>query len=100
MAKSFVVLRLSLGGDDFDFHQEFRAHELGYRLKLHADELTPLGGAELAARLAATSADHLLCITDQGIDVKTSTPEQFLEHVKAETARWARVVREAKIPAQ
>src|SRR5207245_3909610 len=37
-----------------------RAHALGYRLKLHADELTPLGGAELAARLAATSADHLL----------------------------------------
>src|SRR5207253_3974665 len=36
--------------------------------KLHADELTPLGGAELAARLAATSADHLLCITEQGID--------------------------------
>jgi imidazolonepropionase len=46
-----------------------RAHGLGFRLKLHADELTPLGGAELAARLGATSADHLLCITDRGIDV-------------------------------
>jgi imidazolonepropionase len=45
-----------------------RAHGLGFRLKLHADELTPLGGAELAARLGATSADHLLCITDRGID--------------------------------
>ncbi len=45
-----------------------RAHELGFRLKLHADELTPLGGAELAARLGAVSADHLLCITDAGID--------------------------------
>src|SRR5207302_897078 len=31
-------------------------------------ELTPLGGAELAARLGAVSADHLLCITDKGID--------------------------------
>src|SRR5262249_6908155 len=33
-----------------------------------ADELTPLGGAELAVRLGAASADHLLCITDGGID--------------------------------
>lgn len=45
-----------------------RARNLGLRLKLHADELTPLGGAELAARLGAVSADHLLCITDAGID--------------------------------
>ncbi len=45
-----------------------RARDLGLRLKLHADELTPLGGAELAAHLGATSADHLLCITDAGID--------------------------------
>jgi imidazolonepropionase len=45
-----------------------RARELGLRLKIHADELTPLGGAELAARLGAVSADHLLCITDAGID--------------------------------
>jgi imidazolonepropionase len=45
-----------------------RARELGLRLKLHADELTPLGGAELAARLGALSADHLLCVTDAGID--------------------------------
>jgi imidazolonepropionase len=45
-----------------------RAAELGFRLKLHADELTPLGGAELAARLGAVSADHLLCITDAGIE--------------------------------
>jgi imidazolonepropionase len=45
-----------------------RARDLGFRLKLHADELTPLGGAELAARIGATSADHLLCVTDAGID--------------------------------
>jgi imidazolonepropionase len=45
-----------------------RARELGLGLKLHADELTPLGGAELASRLGAVSADHLLCITDAGID--------------------------------
>src|SRR5205085_3423942 len=36
-------------------------------LKLHADELTPLGGARLAARMQAASADHLLCIRDEDI---------------------------------
>jgi len=45
-----------------------RARDLGLRLKLHADELSLLGGAELAAEMEATSADHLLCISDQGID--------------------------------
>jgi imidazolonepropionase len=40
----------------------------GLRPKLHADELTPLGGAELAAEVKAVSADHLLFITDQGIE--------------------------------
>jgi imidazolonepropionase len=45
-----------------------RAREVGFRLKVHADELTPLGGAELAARLGALSADHLLCVTDAGIE--------------------------------
>lgn len=45
-----------------------KSRDLGFLLKLHADELTPLGGAELAARLGATSADHLLCISDRGID--------------------------------
>ncbi len=45
-----------------------KALSLNFQLKLHADELTPLGGAELAAKLRATSADHLLCITEAGID--------------------------------
>lgn len=45
-----------------------RAQQLGLKLKLHADELTPLGGAELAARLGAVSADHLLCIRETGIE--------------------------------
>jgi imidazolonepropionase len=45
-----------------------RAGELGLQGKIHADELSPLGGAELAARLGAISADHLLCITEAGIE--------------------------------
>jgi imidazolonepropionase len=45
-----------------------RARELGLGLRVHADELTPLGGAELAVRLGATSADHLLCVTEAGVE--------------------------------
>jgi imidazolonepropionase len=36
------------------------AKAMGFGLKLHADEIEPLGGAGLAAELRATSADHLL----------------------------------------
>ena len=43
------------------------AKKMGYKLKLHADEIVTLGGAELAAELKATSADHLLHISDAGI---------------------------------
>ncbi|MEO8031669.1 MAG: imidazolonepropionase [Gemmatimonadota bacterium] len=35
--------------------------------KLHADQLSSSGGAELAAELGAASADHLECISDAGI---------------------------------
>lgn len=35
--------------------------------KLHADQLTSGGGAELAAEVGAASADHLECISDAGI---------------------------------
>jgi imidazolonepropionase len=44
-----------------------QAKEMGFKLKLHADEIVQLGGAELAAELQATSADHLLQASDQGI---------------------------------
>lgn len=36
--------------------------------KIHAEELTPLGGAELAAKVGAISADHLEHITNAGIE--------------------------------
>ena len=45
-----------------------RAKELGFRLRMHADEIVPLGGAELAADLHAVSADHLMCISGEGIE--------------------------------
>jgi len=43
------------------------AKALGLKPKLHADEIVQLGGAELAAELEATSADHLLQASDKGI---------------------------------
>jgi imidazolonepropionase len=39
----------------------------GLGIKLHADELEPAGGAELAAELRAVSADHLGAISDHGV---------------------------------
>lgn len=44
-----------------------KAGALGFAPKLHADEIAPLGGAELAAELGAVSADHLLQAADEGI---------------------------------
>lgn len=43
------------------------AKEMGLKLKIHADEIVRLGGAELAAELGAVSADHLLQASDEGI---------------------------------
>ncbi len=45
-----------------------RAKELDYLLKLHADQLSPAGGARLAAELGATSADHLDFASDADLD--------------------------------
>lgn len=43
------------------------AKELGMGIKIHADEIKPLGGAELAAEVGCTSADHLIAASDMGI---------------------------------
>jgi imidazolonepropionase len=45
-----------------------RGSELGLGIRMHVDQLTPLGGAELAAELGAASADHLECVTPEGIE--------------------------------
>lgn len=44
------------------------ARKQGFKLRLHADEIVPLGGAELAAELKAVSADHLVQISPEGIN--------------------------------
>lgn len=42
--------------------------KLGFKLKIHADEMVPLQGAELAAEMRAVSADHLLAASENGIN--------------------------------
>ena len=55
----------------FDRGQSLRilsaARAAGLRLRMHADEIQPMGGAELAVELGADSADHLGRISDDGI---------------------------------
>lgn len=49
------------------------AREHGMQLKFHADEFVSSGGAELAVRLGALSADHLMAISDKGIAAMTGS---------------------------
>ena len=44
-----------------------KAKELGFKIRMHADEIEPIGGAELAAEVGAVSADHLGACSDAGI---------------------------------
>ena len=43
------------------------ARERGLKLRVHADELVHTGGAELAAEMGASSADHLVFVSDAGM---------------------------------
>jgi len=43
------------------------ARALGLAVKLHADQLSDLGGAALAAEFGALSADHLECTGEDGV---------------------------------
>lgn len=45
-----------------------KAKELGFPLKIHADEFDNLGGVQLAVELGATSADHLVKTSDADIE--------------------------------
>lgn len=45
-----------------------KAKECGLGIRLHVDQLRDGGGAELAAELGATTADHLEHVSDEGIE--------------------------------
>lgn len=57
-----------------------RAKELGMRIKLHADEIEPMGGTELGVDLGAISVDHIIEVSDEGIRklAKSSTVATLL----------------------
>jgi len=44
-----------------------KARSLGLGVKIHADEIDSLGGAQLAGELGAVSAEHLIATSDAGI---------------------------------
>lgn len=44
-----------------------KAKELGFKLRIHADEIASIGGVDVAAELGAISAEHLMMATDEGI---------------------------------
>jgi imidazolonepropionase len=50
------------------------ARERGLGLRVHADELTHTGGAELAAELGARSADHLVHVSEAGMRALAQAP--------------------------
>lgn len=43
------------------------AKQMGFRLKMHADEIEPMGGGRLGAKLGCLSCDHLLMVDGEGI---------------------------------
>lgn len=49
------------------------AKELGFPLKIHADEFENIGGAALAAKLGAVSADHLVKTNQDDIKAMSSS---------------------------
>lgn len=50
-----------------------RAKELGFQVKVHADEIVNTGGAQLAGRVNALAADHLLQVSEEGIQALAET---------------------------
>jgi len=80
------------------------ARAAGLGVKPHADELAPGGGAELAAELRATSADHLAAVSEAGIaalafagTVATLLPATMLFLGKRDQAPARRLI-EAGVP--
>ena len=78
----------------------------GYELSVWFGVLAPAGTPrEIIARLnteivkVLNSADVRERFAKQGVEVRTSTPEQFGELVRAEVGRWAKVIKEAGIKA-
>ncbi|RIW36080.1 imidazolonepropionase [Bacillus salacetis] len=46
-----------------------KAKEMGFQVKIHADEIDPLGGTEMAVEVGAISGEHLVGASDAGIEM-------------------------------
>ena len=57
--------------------------------RLNSELHKALGAPDLKERLA-----------NSGVDPLTSTPEQFASHIKSETVRYAKIIKDAGITAQ
>jgi tripartite-type tricarboxylate transporter receptor subunit TctC len=57
--------------------------------KLHADMVNALNSPDVRLRLE-----------ELGLDVETQTPEQFAALIKSETAKWAKVIKDAHVSVQ
>ncbi|PYI53789.1 imidazolonepropionase [Paenibacillus flagellatus] len=44
------------------------ARAMGFGIKIHADEIEPMGGAQLAGKLGCVSAEHLIAASDEGLE--------------------------------
>lgn len=44
-----------------------RGKEMGLKIKIHADEIEPMGGSELAGEIGAVSAEHLVSASEKGM---------------------------------
>lgn len=54
-----------------------RARELGFELRVHADQFESLGGTELAVELEAQSVDHLEVLHDSGMEALAMTKRTY-----------------------
>jgi len=78
-----------------------------YIVRLWYGILAPSGTpANLIGRLnaeivkAIQSPDLRKRLVDGGVEPLTSTPEEFAKFIETETPRYAKIVKDAKIPAQ
>ena len=80
------------------------ARELGFGLKIHADEVEAIGGSVLAGEMKATSAEHLIVIDEAGMEAmaKGGTTAMCLPgtsfYLGATFAPVRRMIDEYKIP--
>lgn len=54
-----------------------RALELGFQLRIHADQFHQIGGVELAVELGAECVDHLEVLSDSGLEAMALSGETY-----------------------